>query len=178
MNRIPVLKKDEADTQVQSVWTAMEKKMGRVPNIFLHMGHSPQALKAFVAMSELVEQTSLSKTLKEQIALLTAESNHCHYCLSAHSAIAKGVGLSNEQILNARKGHGQNEKDQVILDFVKKVILARGSVSDQDVEALKANGVTPQEICDITLTVTLNLYTNYFNQVVHPEIDFPEAPSL
>jgi AhpD family alkylhydroperoxidase len=40
----------------------------------------------------------LSAKAREQIALAVAQANECDYCLAAHSAIGKMVGLTAEQI--------------------------------------------------------------------------------
>ena len=40
---------------------------------------------------------------RERIGLGTAEANQCEYCLSAHSAIGKMVGLSDTEILESAR---------------------------------------------------------------------------
>ena len=64
------------------------------------------------------------------------------------------------------------------MKFAKKVVESRGNISDQDISSLKEANVTDQEICEIILVITLNMFTNYFNKVVETEIDFPLAPNL
>ena len=178
MNRVIPLVKEKAPSNIKPVFDQMEKNMGMVPNIFLSMANSPEALQGFLKLSEQIEKTSLSKSLREQLALVIAESNHCNYCLSAHSVIAKTAGLIDEEILNARKGHAKNAKDQAILSFARSVIDKKGNVSDNEVQALKSQGVTDKELCEIVLVIALNIYTNYFNKIINTTVDFPMAPKL
>lgn len=178
MNRIQPVTQENASSQVKPQLEQLQKKMGRVPNIFLNMANSPQTLNAFMALSDIVEKTSLSKELKADLALVVAETNKCNYCLSAHSAIAKAMGIAEQDILNARKGQASDKKNEAILKFAKSVVQKHGDASEQEVSNLKAQGVTDQEICEIVLVITLNNFTNYFNKVVDTEIDFPLAPKL
>jgi uncharacterized peroxidase-related enzyme len=177
-NRISPVAKDKASGNVKPIFEQMERNMGKVPNIFLNMANSPEALQAFVAMQEKVEKSSLSKALKEALALTVAEANHCNYCLSAHTVIAKAAGLQEQEILNARRAHASNKKEQAILTFAKLVIDKKANVSDADVAQLKAEGVSDKELCEIVLAITLNIYTNYFNKVMNTENDFPPASKL
>jgi len=45
----------------------------------------------------------LDAPIREQLALLIAQQNHCDYCLSAHTAIGKMVGLKENQIVESVK---------------------------------------------------------------------------
>lgn len=178
MSRVDTLPKEKASPAVKDLYQSIEKKMGKVPNILLTMGHSPAVLKGYLGLSEAVNQTSLNPKLREEISLIVSQSNQCNYCLSAHSAIAKMTGLSEKEILDARKGTSQDPKTQAILSFAKTVVEKKGAVSDQDVAALKAKGVTDTELTEIILTITLSIFTNYFNHITDPKIDFPVAAKL
>lgn len=178
MQRIQVVSKENASDKVKSLYDLLQKKLGKVPNIFLTMGHSPLALQAFLALSDLVEKTSLSPEIRSKLALIVGQTNNCNYCLSAHSAIAKAMGLQDADILNARKANAQDKKTQAILRFAKSVVEKRGEVTDKEVQELKQQGVTDQQIVEIVLVITLNNFTNYFNKVAGTQIDFPPAPSI
>lgn len=178
MSRISQVTEQEASEELKLIQEQIKKKMGRIPNIFLHMGHSPAALKGYLATSEIAGKTSLPPKLREEIALVVAESNQCHYCLSAHSAIAKMQGLSEQQINMARKGSSGDPKESAILHFAKQIVEKRGKVSAQEVEEVKKSGVSEKEIVEIIFLVTTDMFTNYFNLIVDPQNDFPEAQPL
>lgn len=178
MSRVKPISPEEAQNEVKTIYQDFEKKLGKVPNIFLNMGNSAAALKAFLGLSEAANQTSLSPLLREQIALVVGQANHCQYCLSAHTAIAKGLGVKEHDILSARHGESQETKSHAILTFAKTVVESRGHVSNQDIATLKAAGVNDQELVEIIVLITLNMYTNYFNLITDPKIDFPHAPEL
>ena len=178
MSRVKPIELDEAKEDVKAIYQQLEKKMGKVLNIFLNMGNSVATLQGFLALNEAVSHTSLSPKLREQLALVVGQLNHCQYCLSAHTAAAKGLKISEEEILKIRHGETEDPKNQAILKFAKIVVENRGQVSNQDIASLKAAGVTDQELVEIILIVVVNLFTNYFNLITDPKIDFPLAPNL
>lgn len=178
MSRINAVTSEKASSKVKDIYHQLESKLGRVPNIFLNMGNSEAVLSGYLGLSDAANQTSLNPKLREQIALIVGQTNNCNYCLSAHTAIAKGLGLQEKDIMQARHGQAQDAKSQAILKFSKVVVENRGNVSNQDVANLKAAGVSDKELAEIMLVITVNLFTNYFNHVTDPKIDFPVAPEL
>lgn len=178
MTRIQPVTREEATKPVQEIYAAIEKKMGKVPNIFLNMGNSPAVLKGYLGLSEAANQTSLSPKVRELLALAVGQANHCNYCLSAHTAIAKGEKIADQDILLARKGQSPDKKTQSILTFAKVAVDKKGNVSESDIAALKKEGVTDAELVEIIMIITLNMFTNYFNIITDTKIDFPLAPNL
>ncbi len=49
-------------------------------------------------------------------------------------------------------------------------------MKDAEITALKNAGVDDEEMLEIVLIVSMNIFTNYFNHLTDPVIDFPEAP--
>jgi uncharacterized peroxidase-related enzyme len=178
MSRTKAATPENATGDLKAIYGDLQKNMGRVLNIFQHMGNSPIVLQAYLTLSQALSKTSLSPKLREQIALIVGQENQCGYCLSAHTALAKVVGLSSEEIDEARQGHSKEPKNQEILHFVKRVVDTRGHVSDEDVAGLKKAGVTDSELVEIILAIQVNMFTNYFNHINDTTIDFPLAPNL
>lgn len=178
MSRISSVTQEGASAPVKELYAQIQKKMGKVPNIFLHMGNSPQVLTAFIKLNELTEQLSLPRNLQELIALGVSEANHCNYCVSAHSAIAKHMGIQEQDVLQARKSEHPDAKTTAILRFARSIVEKHGQVSDNEVAHLKAQGVSDRELAEIVLVVVSTIFTNYFNNAFKTEIDFPLAPKL
>lgn len=178
MSRVKPVTKEEAKNGVKEIYQVLEKKMGKIPNIFLNMGQSHAVLKAYMGLGEAANLTTIDPKVREEIALTVAQANDCHYCLSAHSAIAKSIGINEQTILQARLGQSQDPKTQAILRFSKLMVDKRGHLSDQEVDQLKKAGVSDTELVEIILVVIQNMFTNYFNHITDPAIDFPVAPEL
>ncbi len=172
MSRITAVNHETAEGKTKELLDAVKKQVGFAPNLMKTLAHSPNVLEAYLNFSGTLGHT-LNAKLREQISLVTAEENGCGYCASAHTAIGKMVGLTDEQTLAARAGNGNDAKNDAGLKFTKAVIEKRGKVSDNDLETVKNAGFSEGEIAEIVANVALNIFTNYFNETAQTEIDFP-----
>lgn len=167
--------KDVKNPETKALLEGIQKKLGKVPNIFRNMANSPAVLQGYLAMNEAVNHTSFTPDFREEIALTVAQANNCHYCLSAHTAIAKSLKVPEADILKARKGEAQDPKRDAILHFVKHMVDKKGHLPEEEINELKAKGITDQELTEIVLIVSFSLFTNYFNHITDPAVDFPEV---
>lgn len=175
MSRVNSVTEEKANDKVKPIYDMVHKKLGRVPNMFLNMGNAPAVLSGYLALSEAASHTTIGSKLREQISLVVGQVNDCEYCLSAHSAVAGLLGLKEADIIAARKGNSSNPKDQAILQFAKKMVENRGHMTDAEVAELKKAGVSDEEMLEIVMLVAVNIFTNYFNHLTDPVLDFPKA---
>ena len=178
MARVVKKSLQQAEPELSEVYQKIEKKFGKVPNIFLNMGNSLAALKGFLALSEQTEKMTLAPKLREQIALAVSQENDCNYCLAAHCAASKQLGLEEQQVMHARQAQAEEKREDAILKFAKLVVEKNGRVSGHEVEELKKAGVNDQEMVEIIYLVMGNMFTNYFNHITDPDIDFPIAKEI
>lgn len=178
MSRVKPVSPEQASSAVKEIYDGIKKQMGGLPNIFQNMGNSSAVLKGFLGLSDAAAQTSLDPKLREQIALIVGQTNHCNYCLSAHTVLGGKAGLQSDEIMQARRAKSSDSKTQAILKFAQLVVEKRAQVTDQDVKELKAAGVNDAEVGEIVMLIVLNIFTNYFNLVTDTPIDFPKAPEL
>ena len=173
MSRIQAIHPDEAQGSARSMLTAVQASLGIVPNMFLVAANSPAALEALTVASGALAKGFVGAGVREAIALTVAEANGCDYCLSAHTALGNGAGLSEADIENARHGRATEAKVDTILTFSRSLVLNRGRVGNAEIEDLRRAGVTNGEIVEIVAVVALNIFTNYLNQTADTDIDFP-----
>ena len=98
--------------------------------------------------------------------------------MSAHSALGKRAGLTDQDILDSRRGASADPEADVLLRFARTVVEKRGVVEDADLAAVREAGYGDAEIAEVVAHVALNVFTNYFNNVAGTAIDFPNAPAL
>lgn len=149
---------------------------GKHFNMFKSMANSPAALQAYIAMSGALGHGMLDGKEREVVQLAVGSLNGCDYCLAAHTAIGKSVGLSEEQTIEARRGAMKDAKLNALAKFAGTLHEKKGHVSDQDIAAIKGAGYTDGHIAEVVAGYALAVYTNYFNHVATPAIDFPAAP--
>ena len=123
-----------AEGKAKTLLDGAQKRFGMVPAIMQTMASSPAVLDAYLGFARALGSSSLAADLREQIALTVAEVNQCQYCLAAHSAIGKSLGLGDEAIADARRATAADGETAAVLQFVAKVVHARGWVTDADVE--------------------------------------------
>jgi uncharacterized peroxidase-related enzyme len=175
MPRLRAIETTEAEPKAKELLDGLQKKLGMTPNLMRTMANSPAALEAYLGFSNSLAQGNLPPKLREQIALTVGEVNRCQYCLAAHSAMGKIVGLGDEEIADSRRSVSPDRKTEAVLQFARKVVTERGWVSDDDVSSLRAAGTSDAEIAEIVAAVALNILTNYFNHVADTEVDSPEV---
>jgi len=162
-----------AEGRAKSLLAAVQAKLGVTPNMTRHMARSPAVLDAYLAFAGALAGGTLNARLREQIALATAEANACEYCLSAHTLVGKGAGLTSTEIAAARAADAADPNARAALRFADKLIANRGVVAESDVAMMRAAGYDDGAIGEVIANVALNIFTNYFNNVTQPVVDFP-----
>jgi uncharacterized peroxidase-related enzyme len=175
MNRIHQTDPAQATGKTKQLFDAVQVRLGRVPNLMRVFGNSPAALEAYLNFSGALMKGALPLALREQIALAVSEINGCGYCLSAHTLSAAKVGLSQEDILAARRSTAANDKSDAVLKLARAVALQRGQISDGDLQNARSAGLNDAEIVEVIQHVALNTLTNYTNNVARTVLDFPEV---
>jgi uncharacterized peroxidase-related enzyme len=173
MPRIRPLVHADATGDAKVLLDNVKAGIGMVPNIFATFAQSPKVLEGFLALNSALGGGLLSPALREQIALTVAGANSCDYCASAHTALGKGAGVDAGELTQNLAGHSADPKVQVVLDFARKVVDARGLIADSDVQALRQAGYGDGEIVEVVAHIGVNLLTNYFNHIAGTDIDFP-----
>jgi uncharacterized peroxidase-related enzyme len=147
---------------------------GTVDCNFAHLlANSPAATEGYLACREALGRGQLTAQQRELLALAVAEINGSAYCLSAHHALARKAGLSEDDIRFARKATAADPRDDAMLRFAQAVTLQRGDISDDDFQTLKRARFTDGQIAEIIANIALNVFTNYFNVAARTEVDFP-----
>jgi uncharacterized peroxidase-related enzyme len=154
---------------------AVQKAFGLVPNIAKIMANSPAVVQGWLDFNAALNGAAISPKLRELIAVAVAEANRCEYCLSAHTAIGKMVGLDDNELLTARQCKSRDPKIDAALQFAHEIVVRRGELGAADVEKVRQAGYTDGEIVEIIAVVCLTIFTNYFNHIAKTEVDFPRV---
>ncbi len=178
MSRIPLASPSTPNTAIADLLATVESKVGAVPNFIAAMANSPAVATGYLSFSQSLATGKLTPRLCEQLALLVAETHGSSYCVAAHTALGKEVGLTEQETLDARLARASDPKEGAALAFALNVLGARGAISDADVARVRQAGYTDGEIGEIVAHTALSIFTNYFNLVAQTEIDFPPVPTV
>ena len=173
-SRIELIDPDNARGRVGHLFADIRLKFGLVPNLFRVFANAPAALEGFVNLGSALLGGSLDEKTRQQLALAVAESNLCSYCLSAHTFIARRIGLTPAEIDDAIKARASDAKTDAILKLARGIVVTRGELTDDDLTRARAAGLTDSEIIETVANVALNIFQNYMSHVSRIPIDFPE----
>lgn len=176
MPRMTTIEPANATGHVKEVFEGPLK--GKTFNIFKTMAHSPAALDAYLGLSGALGKGVLNGKEREVIQLAIGQANNCDYCAAAHTAIGKGMGLTEAQTIEARRGTLADAKLDALAKFALKIQEKRGFVSDADVASFKGAGYNEAAVAEVVANYALAVYTNYFNHVNQTVVDFPAAPKI
>jgi len=175
MNRIYQTEPTTATGKTGQLFNTVQNGLGFVPNLMRVLGNSPAAIEGYLGFSATLAGGMLPAKLREQIALAVAEINGCGYCLSVHTLLGGKAGLTQQEILAARRSSATDGKSDAALKFARNVTLQRGDIADTDLQAVRSAGLNDGEIVEVVQNVVLNILTNYTNNVARTVIDFPEV---
>jgi uncharacterized peroxidase-related enzyme len=175
MSRLPAIQTEAATGKAKELLEAVQAKLKITPNMTRVMANSPAVLEAYLQFSGALAGGVLDAKLREQLALEVGEQNSCQYCVSAHSAIGKMVGLSDSEIESARNAESASPRNAAALKFARAIVNTKGNVSDSDLVAVRSAGFAAAEIAEIIAHVALNTFTNYFNTAAAVDVDFPKV---
>ena len=171
-----MLKPVDAQNATDSVKTAferLERALGRVPEMINLMANSPSVLETYMHFNHALERTTLSPKTRALITVAIAEMNGCDYTLSLGMDLAKRQGVAEAELNAARLGSSHDSKTNDLLHFATSIVRNAGRVPYVDLERLRRQGVSDQEIVEVIAAVALNLFRNYFNLVAGTDIDSP-----
>lgn len=171
--RLAPLGSDEASRELSDSLAATATTLSELPGFLRLMAKSPAALKAYVLADDALVHGQITPRERELIALLVGEINGCRYSLSAHQALAQGLGLSDEEIRLARQASAVDARTTALLHFVQTVVLQRGDISEEDFRAVRQAGISDAQLIETLAHIALNIFTDYFNTVAQTQTDFP-----
>ena len=164
-----------ADGKNKELFSVIKSKFGKVPNMMKTMAKSPAALEGYLNLAGSLGNSVLSAKIREQIALAVSQANGCVYCVSGHTVTGKLAGLSPEQVIEARLGKAEDPIAQAAINLALNLMERKGNVSDEQLETARKAGLSDAELTEIVAQVALTTLTNYFNQFVHTDVDFPHV---
>jgi AhpD family alkylhydroperoxidase len=177
MKTFTVPTRAEVSTANQQLFDTLQKKVGKVPNLYATLAYSEHALGTYLTLQSA--KSSLSSREKEIVNLAVSEVNGCAYCLAAHTMIAKLNGFTDEQILEIRRGAASFEpKYDALAALVRSFVQNFGKPPAELVDRFFNAGYTKENLVDTIVLIGDKIITNYLHGVTRIPVDFPAAPSL
>lgn len=175
MSRIHTPAVETATGATADLFARIKKTTGKVPNAYAAIGSlQPAALDVMLDVDAVLAAGSLSKKDIETIKLVFSTAVDCDYCVAAHNLVGKLVGLSPETLRQLRRGEptGDAQRD-ALATFVRYLASTSGTIPGEQYDAIKAAGYTDQQLVEISLAISVIIFTNVFNRINDTNVDFP-----
>jgi len=177
MSTFNVPTREDVSSNNQAIFDQLNKALGFVPNLYATYAHSDTALENYLNFANA--KTSLSAKEKEVINLAVSQVNECIYCLSAHTAIGKMNGFTDEQILEFRAGYSSdNAKLDALAKLAKNITENRGRTEPAVLENFFNAGYSKGNLIDVINLVGDKTISNYIHSTTQIPVDFPVARAL
>ena len=172
------LRFEEANEQSQEIFTHVKNKVGMLPNLYATMGVSDKLLGGFLSFSETIKSGEFTNKEYEAIALATSQANSCAYCLSAHTAIGKMNGFSEQETLDLRSNTIADSKLNALVNLVTEMVIQHGHPKESAVQNFFEAGYNEAAFAELIGAVALTTITNYVFHNGGFDIDFPKAQNI
>lgn len=177
MKEFTVPTRDEVSESNQAIFDNLNKALGFVPNLYAYYAKNDTALADYLALQN--RKSTLRAKEREVINLVTSQINGCEYCQSAHTALGKMNGFSDDQILELRSGSASfDAKLDALVRFTASVVNNKGNATQETKDAFFAAGYTESNMIDAIIIIGDKVISNYIHNLTGFAIDFPLAPAL
>ena len=179
MARLTIHSLNTAPAASQERVSAALKANGFLPNLIGVLASAPAALATYQEVGKINNETSLTSSEREVVQITAAKLNGCAFCVAGHSKVSTLKKLfSPDELENIRNLAVLNdEKFNALANFTRAVILQKGNVSDDELQAFLAAGYSEQAALEVVLGVSLATLCNYANNLARTEIN-PELSAF
>lgn len=176
MKTIAVPELDLLDQESQNILGQVQKKMGKVPNLYATIGYSSSALKSMLETDNaLSHDSSFSAKEREAVNLIVSQVNDCNYCLAAHTALAKMRGFSEAETIQIRQAAYPAEKLNAVILLAQSIAENKGQAAPALLEGFFEQGYSEKALIELIALISLRTFTNYVYANTNIPIDFPAA---
>ncbi len=178
MKNINKINRENASPKLNAIFNKIETAFGKVPNLYLIMGNSENALDSYLQFSNAQVKNSFTPAEREVAYLVTSELNGCIYCVSAHTLKAKMLGFSEEEIIAIREGSYSDPKLTALIALTSEIIKQTGNADESFVRDFYNAGYNQENLVDLIALITEMTFSNYLGRLSKPCVDFPKALTL
>ncbi|HET9030936.1 MAG TPA: peroxidase-related enzyme [Candidatus Aquilonibacter sp.] len=152
-------------SDIREVYEASRAKIGFVPNVFRAYAQRPEHFRAFMAYHDVLMKgpSGLSRAEREAIVVAVSSENRCQYCMTAHGAALRILGrdpILAEQIANNWQTAELSPRLRSILEFASLVNEPGFAANDDDIDTLRNEGFTDNDIWDIAAIAAFFGFSN------------------
>lgn len=141
------------------------ERHGTVGDMVATMAHSPAVLGGYLQLSRAMRRAKLDRKVSELISIAVQAQQGCGICLASHIDAARSLGIAEHEIELAHQGVSSNPAVAAFIRLGLQVYREPASITDEQIDELRALGHSDRAIADVVGVVSLNVLTGAFNLV-------------
>lgn len=149
-----------------------QQAFGMVPGLHAVMAEAPGLLDGYQVLHGLFLNSSFNADEKTVVWQTINVEHACHYCVPAHTGIAKSMKV-DDAISNALRDETPlpNAKLEALRDFTLAMVRQRGELEAQQLQDFYAAGYSQQNVLEVILGLSQKVMSNYTNHIAKTPID-------
>jgi uncharacterized peroxidase-related enzyme len=160
MSFIETVPPEQAAGEVAEIYDADRAVFGHLPNFTRAFSHRPGAYAAWKQLNGAVKANMDLR--RYELATLAAARRLCSsYCMLAHGSVLADKFLGADEVAAVAADHraaGLDEVDVAVMDLADKVAADATSVSQADIDRLRALGLSDADIEDVVLAAAVRCF--------------------
>ncbi|MDX1635532.1 MAG: carboxymuconolactone decarboxylase family protein [Marinobacter sp.] len=174
MSKFPLHDQNSAPADAKPLLEDSKKVFGMIPSLHAVMAEAPGVLEGYKKLHQLVLDSSFDNDEKTVVWQTINVEHACHYCVPAHTGIAKMMEVSDD-ITNALRDETAlpNDRLEALRTFTLAVVRKRGEVNREDLDAFYSAGYKHRQVLEVVLVVSQKVMSNYINHIAETPVDEP-----
>ena len=174
MSWIDTIAYEKADAKLKALYDRVKGPNNNVDNIMMMHSLRPHTMEGHMAIYKYVlhhRDNTIDKWFLETLGVWVSTLNKCEYCVEHHFAGLKRLLNDDENATQIRSAIDTNKIEEAPLEncqktameYARKLTHNPGSIREESIEKLRADGYTDGEILEINQVCA---YFSYANRTV------------
>ena len=174
MSWIDTIAYEKADAKLKALYDRVKGPNNNVDNIMMMHSLRPHTMEGHMAIYKYVlhhRDNTIDKWFLETLGVWVSTLNKCEYCVEHHFAGLKRLLNVDEKATQIRSAIDTNKIEEAPLEncqktameYARKLTHNPGSIREESIEKLRADGYTDGEILEINQVCA---YFSYANRTV------------
>ena len=174
MSWIKTIAYEKADSKLKALYDRVKGPNNNVDNIMMMHSLRPHSMEGHMAIYKYVlhhRDNTIDKWFLETLGVWVSTLNKCDYCVEHHFAGLKRLLNDDEKATQIRSAIDTNNienaplenRQKTAMEYARKLTNNPGSIREENIEKLRADGFTDGEILEINQVCA---YFSYANRTV------------
>ena len=157
---IDPIPRESAEGLAGEIYEKAEADMGFLPGLVQVFSHHPEAFKAWDQLIAVLYE-GMDRQRCELATLAAARAMKSTACAVAHGRTLKNRFFTSPEVVQIVTDHrhaGLDRTDVAVIDFAEKAATDPTAINQEDIDGLKALGLTDRDVFDIVYAVAARAF--------------------